>query len=213
VITLLHLFGLLACAAFLGSCGPATDSGAADSPAADPAPQPAVASFDCDETMGGAASHVCREPALTALDRDLEEVLGRAEAGMPEEEFQLLRQEQAGWTAALDDCEPTASVIDCLANRFEVRITEIQIQAGLVEVPGYHAFDCDDGEPLQATFYANTRRLAAVLTRGDDQLIVPIARSGSGARYVRGDVSYWEHQGEVTLDWRGRRTLCRASGS
>ena len=40
-----------------------------------------------------------------------------------------------------------------------------------------------------------------VLTVGDDQAILPIARSGSGARYAASGVEFWEHQGEASIDF------------
>ena len=34
------------------------------------------------------------------------------------------------------------------------------------------------------------------------------SRSGSGARYAAPNVELWEHQGEATLDWYGKKLTC-----
>jgi uncharacterized protein len=47
-----------------------------------------------------------------------------------------------------------------------------------------------------------------VLTLGNDQVMAFVARSGSGAKYTAANVEFWEHQGEATLDWFGKKLTC-----
>ena len=56
---------------------------------------------------------------------------------------------------------------------------------------------------MTAQFYNQFDPKAAVLTWGTDKAIVFTERSGSGARYGRDGVEYWEHQVEVTVDFYG----------
>ena len=46
------------------------------------------------------------------------------------------------------------------------------------------------------------------MTRGNDQVIAFIDRSGSGARYTAEGVEFWEHQGEAKLNWFGIEKKC-----
>ena len=49
---------------------------------------------------------------------------------------------------------------------------------------------------------------AAVITWGDDQAIVFPQPAASGARYGRQGLDFWEHQGEVKVDFYGNRLAC-----
>jgi uncharacterized protein len=69
-----------------------------------------------------------------------------------------------------------------------------------------------DGQPFAATFYNETDPPSAVLTHGDDQVIAFVAPSGSGARYEAANVEFWEHQGEASVEWRGKALVCRPQG-
>jgi heat shock protein HslJ len=63
--------------------------------------------------------------------------------------------------------------------------------------------------PFTTAFYRNTESPAAVITFGDDQVVAPIARSGSGSRYATADVEFWEHQGDASVSWFGTAFTCR----
>ena len=65
-------------------------------------------------------------------------------------------------------------------------------------------WDCD-GEMIPVTFMDD----AALVDLPDGTSVtLPIARSGSGARYTNGSVTYWEHQGTAMIEtptqsWEG----------
>jgi membrane-bound inhibitor of C-type lysozyme len=69
---------------------------------------------------------------------------------------------------------------------------------GTVAAPGGPRADwrCDGGAAFSVRFEANT---AEVFAAGRTYSL-PIAQSGSGARYSDGAVEYWEHQGQATLN-------------
>jgi uncharacterized protein len=84
---------------------------------------------------------------------------------------------------------------------------------GTVEAPPPVSYSCGDFD-LTAAFYRETDPPTAVLTlpggkEGADQAIVYVVRSGSGARYQGHGVDFWEHQGEVMLDWHGKEMTCK----
>jgi membrane-bound inhibitor of C-type lysozyme len=55
---------------------------------------------------------------------------------------------------------------------------------------------CDGGAAFSVRFSGETAEVFA----GGQVYRLPVAQSGSGARYSNGAVEYWEHQGEATLN-------------
>jgi membrane-bound inhibitor of C-type lysozyme len=68
---------------------------------------------------------------------------------------------------------------------------------------------CDGGAAFSVRFDGD----AAQVFAGGQLYNLPVAQSGSGARYSNGAVEYWEHQGEATLNGAqgGPYTNCRRS--
>ena len=66
-------------------------------------------------------------------------------------------------------------------------------------------------ETLKATFY-NTQPGLVLMERGGKMRPAFQAVSGSGARHVWKDVSYWEHQGQATVRWSETELTCKRSG-
>ena len=120
-----------------------------------------------------------------------------------------MRAEQRGWIKGRDDCWKADDAQSCVRESYIERIVELRIQNGLVTVPKAVEYRCDDNsKPFTATFYNDEPR-AAVITWGSDQAIVPIARSGSGARYVADGIEFWEHQGVAKVDFFGNPLTCK----
>ncbi|MBL8544239.1 MAG: MliC family protein [Hyphomonadaceae bacterium] len=66
---------------------------------------------------------------------------------------------------------------------------------------------CDNGAAFSVRFAGNNAEVFA----GGQTYSLPVAQSGSGARYSNGAVEYWEHQGEASLNGAagGPYTHCR----
>lgn len=62
-----------------------------------------------------------------------------------------------------------------------------------------HTFRCADGAVFRARF-AND---SAALRLPEGTAMVPLARSGSGARYANDTLEFWEHAGEARVTRRG----------
>ena len=69
-------------------------------------------------------------------------------------------------------------------------------------------YRCDDGREVLATF-VQADPPAARIERDGTRLVLPLPRSGSGARYGDGPVTFWEHHGEARLQRDGRAVTCR----
>jgi uncharacterized protein len=107
----------------------------------------------------------------------------------------------------------SADVKGCVTVTYQRRIAELQIRNGeLGAVPPTVAYRCKgvEAQPVTAVFYAKTEPPAAVLTVGDRQVVAFIAPSGSGARYTAPGVEFWEHHGEASIEWFGKRYTCKA---
>ncbi|NDD69757.1 MAG: hypothetical protein EBZ29_10385 [Synechococcaceae bacterium WB9_4xC_028] len=62
--------------------------------------------------------------------------------------------------------------------------------------------------PVSVVFLNKTNPPSVNLAIGEDHLLLPIARSGSGARYSAGEVELWEHQGSTRINWLGQILQC-----
>lgn len=167
-------------------------------------------SFDCAKADHDVEELVYRDDELAGLDRQMAEVYRTAYQNLPAEERGTLKAFQHGWIKGRNDCWKADDPRGCVTFEYESRISELQIQGGSLVVPESVQYQCDGGEYdyLTAVFYQKTAIPSVVLTRGDDQVIAFLARSGSGAKYEGGNVSFWEHQGEVSGSWNGKPFKC-----
>jgi uncharacterized protein len=166
--------------------------------------------FDCAVASGQAQLLVCTDDGLAELDRRLADVYRRALENLPPDDVPITKAEQRGWIKGRDDCWKADDVKQCVTEAYQMRIVQLQIVSGQLSAPNAVSLDCGDNEqaPFFATFYNDTTPPAAVLTRGQDQVIAFVARSGSGARYTAHGVELWEHQGQANVDWFGTKLVC-----
>lgn len=110
-------------------------------------------------------------------------------------------------TLLLGACNREPAGIDAFAepDAALLQAAEQQALSGLLTANGPHVFVCNGNaaDLLQASFF-QTDPSTVIVQRGTAQLVLFQARSASGARYLRDDTSFWEHQGEVALQWMGQ---------
>lgn len=166
-------------------------------------------SFSCDNAEGMALK-VCQSPQLSKLDRDLAALYKRTLAQADSDSQKQLKATQRGWIKGRDECWKASNADTCVLEQYQVRMVELQIQSGSVQVPAAVEFDCgDDSQPFTAVFYNQLTPQAAVLTYGGDQTIVMAQPSASGSKYGRDGVEFWEHQGEAKVKWYGAELTCQ----
>lgn len=102
-----------------------------------------------------------------------------------------------------------------LEHRLQVAYQQAQARPGADQAaltsaqPPVISYQCPaDFGPPTAQFYNEFAPPTAVLTWKGTQEILFIQPSGSGARYGRQGSEYWEHQGEVKLEFNGTRFVC-----
>jgi len=97
-------------------------------------PGPAVA-IDCSKAAKPAEKTLCAKPELLQLDARLNEVYGRAVAGLSKEQRKPIAQEQREWLERRDACNES---VECLAVAMKERIAVLEgrVKAGSEEQHG-----------------------------------------------------------------------------
>jgi uncharacterized protein len=159
-------------------------------------------SFDCRQARGSVQALICRDDALSALDRQLVHTYAEARRHAPEERHPALRGEQRAWLKVREACWKADDQRACVETSYRHRIAELQARHRLVAAAGSARYACDDrpGDIVTATFF-KTEPQTVVAHRGDETALLFVAPSGSGARYVGANETLWEHQGEARIRW------------
>jgi uncharacterized protein len=198
----------------LSACGGAPtaqqSTTAATTTTAEPTAAPVV---DCARADGDVQTLICKNPELVSLDRQLSAEFQHAvdEAGANRAGLQSA---QDAWTTSREDCWKADDVHKCVLDAYRTRLVELKIDDSDTAAPETVTYRCPDpAKPFTARFYNQFDPPAAVLTLGSgpasETAIVFAEQTGSGARYGREGVDYWEHQGEVTVDFHGDKFVCR----
>ncbi len=170
--------------------------------------------FDCAKAGGKVEELICKNDALAALDHKMAEVYKTALKNAPENERNTVKAMQRGWIKGRNDCWKADDTEVCVKFSYKSRITELQIQYGQLMVPEPVYFKCGESDSLDdtviAVFYQESQLPAAVLTRGDDQVIALLSPSGSGSKYEGRNVTFWEKGGEALVTWKGEELRCQA---
>ncbi len=171
-------------------------------------------SFDCAKAGSEVEALICKNDELATLDHKMAEVYKTALNNAPENERNTLKAMQRGWIKGRDDCWKADDIEECVRFNYESRITELQIQYGQLMVPEPVYFRCGESNSLEdtviAVFYQDSQLPAAVLTRGDDQVIALLSPSASGSKYEGRNVNFWEKGGEALVTWMGEDLRCQA---
>ena len=171
-------------------------------------------SFDCSKADHDVEELICRDNKLAALDNLLAGVYQAALHNFPDHELKTLKAIQRGWIKGRNDCWKAEDLYSCVKHAYETRITELQIQGGLITVPEPVKYQCDSGDHdyLTAVFYTQTAMPAVVLTGNTDgdfwqETAFPVP-AGSGAKYRGNNLLFWAKGSEALIERRGQMTNC-----
>ena len=181
------------------------------------------ASFDCAKAGNSAEEAVCGSEGLAGLDRELARLYRLALDGphMTPERNDELKTMQRGWIKRRNDCWKAEEAETCLADSYAIRIHELRqgyADARSADAAGISlgpfAFHCDGLDALISAVFVNGAAPVVSLTWRETWLVLPIAPSGSGARYARtdaeGTTEFWNKGREATLALPGKDALaCR----
>jgi uncharacterized protein len=165
----------------------------------------ASASFDCAKASSQSEKAVCSHPSLAHLDRELDLIYQKAWEKANAKGQAKLKNAQRTWLTRLEACK---GHLPCIEGEYRRRMTQLQIEAGVVPVPEPVGYHCGDGGQLTVFFYNATTIPSVLIKRGDTQFRLLRVPSGSGAKYHGGDVEFWEHHGEATLIVHDQKSIC-----
>lgn len=169
-------------------------------------------SFDCAKASSESETLVCGDAELAALDRRLADLYEK-ELNRPDVVQPAMAATQRGWVKGRDDCWKEDDKRRCVLESYWTRLAELQINSPETMKPTPAELRCDDNsQPVSAAFYSQFDPLSVVLTVGNDQAILFAEPSGSGSKYGRAGATLWEHQGETTIDFYGRKLKCKTTG-
>jgi uncharacterized protein/trans-aconitate methyltransferase len=171
------------------------------------ASQAAQPSFDCSKASGSIEELICQNDEFAALDRKLAKYFKLATESYPAKELKTLKAEQRGWIKGRNDCWKSDDKSECVRSHYQHRITDLQITTGSAVITHSAVFICnpDKHDSITAVIYKETELPAAVLTRLsdeiDEQKLLFLSRSGSGARYLGQNVEFWSNDTQATVSW------------
>jgi uncharacterized protein len=166
--------------------------------AAEPGP-----SYACDAVEAGSIEGmICQDAGLSALDRLLTAVYGKACAKAGTEHPPVLRAEQRGWIKGRNDCWKSENKRACVENAYQTRIVELQARYQLVPHTGPVVYICNQEPANQVVVtYFKTDPPTLIAERGDSVSLMYLQPAASGAKYQGRNEIFWEHQGEALVSW------------
>lgn len=198
----------------LSACGsdPAAEQTTATVAVTTTAVPTAAPAVNCAKADGDVETLICKNPELVSLDQQLASEFQHAvdEArDEPAATRAALQSAQENWKTSRDDCWKADDAHQCVLDAYRTRLVQLKIDDPDTARPETIDYRCPDpAKPFTARFYNQFDPPAAVLTWGSESAIVFAEQTGSGARYGSEGVEYWEHQGEVTVDFRGNKFVC-----
>ncbi|RAP58306.1 lysozyme inhibitor LprI family protein [Oleiagrimonas sp. MCCC 1A03011] len=157
-------------------------------------------SFDCAKVQPGSIEAlICREPALSDLDRKLAFLYTAASNKVDARMQAQLRAEQRGWIKGRDDCWKSDDRPSCVRSAYLQRIAELEARYRLVPSKGPQTYACDGqrANEVVVTFF-ETRPRTLIAERGDQTSLMfaesPEIYRGRNERIVLRD-------GHMTLVW------------
>lgn len=178
-------------------------------PAADAGP-----TLDCAKPANSAQQLVCGDPLMIDLDNRVRDGYQQA-LNRTGTDKAALTAAQNNWAAQRDACAQNADVRTCVRESYQTRLIQLAISDPATVIPPVITYQCPaEDSPLTAQFFNQFEPPTAVVEWKGNQQILFAQPSGSGARYGRQGVEYWEHQGEVQLDFSGipggTKFVCKA---
>src|SRR5207253_2986890 len=100
-------------------------------------------SIDCARVMSAVDEIVCRDAALTSLDRRLVDVYATASKAATSDQKNRLAADQQRWLNERDACAKSSEKSPCTKERYLQRIADLQAQFKLVPSHGPVHFVCN----------------------------------------------------------------------
>lgn len=165
-------------------------------------------SFDCSIAIVPVEKLICSDDELASMDKKMAELHRLAAKKDPNGQ----RAKQREWMKERNACASSSDMRGCVLASYQQRNAGMEIELGMLQAPKTVAYDCaglDQTKPMTLAYYNDSYPPAAVLTHGDDQVVILVQPGGSGSRYVAPGVEFWEHDAEALFTWRGKQYICK----
>jgi len=168
---------------------------------------------DCSAAQGLPAL-VCGDPELSDDERSLADAFAGAQRQAGNRRA-ALENEQRAWSASRDRCLSDALPWECVRDRTLRRTAALQARFRLVDASGRAEFVCDAAgrDVLKLEFFpTGPFTETAIARRGALDVLLWLAPSANGSRYVGPGTEVWLAHGEALVRWGKGSTLtaCRA---
>jgi uncharacterized protein len=160
-------------------------------------------SFNCEKVEANSIEEmICNDDELSELDRRLSDVYSAAAKKATNEHPLLLKAEQRGWIKGRNECWKADAQRSCVKNAYQSRIAALKAMYRLIDGIGPVRFICDENPANEVivTFF-KTDPATLIAERGDSVSLMYLERSGSGTKYQGRNETFWEHQGEASINW------------
>lgn len=164
---------------------------------------PIKPSFDCGQIgESGIEKMICADSELARLDNRLASIYKAASENANAVKPNPLPAEQRGWVKGRDECWQADDKKQCVIEKYQRRIYELQATYRLVPSKGPVRFVCGESpaNDIVVTFY-ETQTPTLIAERGDSISLMYLQASEGGTKYQGRNESFWEHQGEATVTW------------
>ena len=165
---------------------------------------------DCAQPANEAQKIICGDPTLKALDAKMGTLYAEAFKGASSSGKNEIASEQRRWIMSRDGCSKDKDVTRCITAAYTARNQLLSAYVSKAAKPGGAepvTFTCDDKTTLSISFITGATPQARV-RQGEQFWTLPQVRSGSGARFAKGNVSVWNKGKEVTFQQGSRKTVC-----
>ena len=167
--------------------------------------------LECSRASSEIEQLICKDAALTSLDRKLASVQTEAAAKMGAAKPLWLDPESSGWTAHRDACANLEDPKACLQKVYAHRIAEMQARAALVPIVGPVTFTCTESggtkSDIVARFY-QTDPSTAILEHDGKTILTYQGLSADGAKYESLNVMFWNKGRDAQVRWSGTELSC-----
>lgn len=159
--------------------------------------------------FGSASAQVCTEAWFHSVESRLG--TGDAQGHGPDvgsEEWKSVVEFRLG-VRGLAEVPPRDDERWCAYVEKRLHGAETQARNGLAREIGPVRYVCDDAATQIVVSFFETEPRTLIARRGDEEVLMYVAVSASGARYAGGGAWFWEHQGEARVVWSERAAELR----
>jgi uncharacterized protein YecT (DUF1311 family) len=160
-------------------------------------------SFDCTKVVESSIEQlICNDDKLSALDRKLSANFKEAGTKVESKNQATLKAMQRGWIKGRNDCWKNSDQRQCVIDSYQMRISELQAEYGLVKSSGSSAYICTDDEesPIEVTYFLS--EIPTAKAKRGEQLSLMYGHADANGMVYKGPNETLSVYGEkISVSW------------